>query len=77
MFNQHVRRTKAFWNLPCIHGLGCAGHGIIMIFVVPLAVDRGVDLGTAALMLTIILLGEHHQPVRDPRSCVNGGGPSW
>ena len=54
VFNQHVRRTKAFWNLPCIHGLGCAGHGIIMIFVVPLAVDRGVDLGTAALMLTII-----------------------
>ena len=54
VFNQHVRRTKAFWNLPCIHGLGCAGHGIIMIFVVPLAVDRGIDLGTAALMLTII-----------------------
>ena len=54
VFNQHVRRTKAFWNLPCIHGLGCAGHGIIMIYVVPLAVDRDISLGTAAFMLTII-----------------------
>ena len=55
VFNQHVRRTKAFWNLPCIHGLGCAGHGIIMLFVVPLAVeDRGISLGTAAFTLTII-----------------------
>ena len=55
VFNQHVRRTKAFWNLPCIHGLGCAGHGIIMLFVVPLAVDdRGISLGVAAFTLTII-----------------------
>ena len=55
VFNQHVRRTKAFWNLPCIHGLGCAGHGIIMLFLVPLAVDdRGISLGTAAFTLTII-----------------------
>ena len=27
VFNQHMRGTKAFWNLPIIHGLGCAGHG--------------------------------------------------
>ena len=30
VFNQHTRRTKAFWNLPIIHALGCAGHGIIL-----------------------------------------------
>ena len=55
VFNQHVRRTKAFWNLPCIHALGCAGHGIIMLYIVPLAVqDRDIGLGTAAFTLTII-----------------------
>ena len=56
VFNQHTRRTKAFWNLPSIHFLGCAGHGIIMIFVVPLAVSRGLDLSTAAWVLGIISL---------------------
>ena len=56
VFNQHIRRTKAFWNLPAIHALGCMGHGIVLVFIVPLAVSRGVDLATAAWMLGIISL---------------------
>ena len=35
VFTQHMRRTRAFWDLPLIHGLGCAGHGIVLIYVVP------------------------------------------
>ena len=56
VFHSHVRRTKAFWNLPAIHGLGCAGHGIVMVFAVPLAVQRGVPLTEAAWILGIISL---------------------
>jgi MFS family permease len=56
VFNQHVRRTRAFWNLPAIHGLGCAGHGIILIFAIPFAVEEGIGLTQAALILTIISL---------------------
>ena len=56
VFNQHMRRTRAFWNLPIIHALGCAGHGIVLIYVVPLAVDQGISLATAAVILTIIML---------------------
>ncbi len=54
VFNQHVRRTRAFWNLPTIHGLGCAGHGIVLIFSIPIANDRGVSLVAAAVILSII-----------------------
>ena len=25
VFNRHIRTTNEFWNLPFIHGLGCAG----------------------------------------------------
>ena len=56
VFNQHVRRTKAFWNLPTIHGLGCAGHGIVLVFVVPFALLQGLDFTQAALILTILSL---------------------
>ena len=56
VFNQHMRRTRAFWNLPIIHALGCAGHGIVLIYVVPLAVELGISLTTAAVTLTIIML---------------------
>ncbi len=57
-FNQHIRRTRPFWNLPLIHGLGCAGHGIILIYVAKYAIDSGVfhSLATAAIILTIISL---------------------
>ena len=54
VFNQHVRRTKAFWNLPAIHGLGCAGHGIVLLFVAPFAVMKGLSFTEAAIILSIL-----------------------
>ena len=51
-----MRRTRAFWNLPTIHALGCAGHGIVLIYAIPIAVDQGVGLVEAGLMITIISL---------------------
>ena len=56
VFNQNTRRTKAFWNLPLIHALGCAGHGIVLIYAIPLAVQQGLTLVEAAVIVTIISL---------------------
>jgi len=56
VFNQHTRRTRAFWNLPVIHALGCAGMGIVLIYVIPLAVEQGLSTTSAALTITIISL---------------------
>ena len=54
VFGQHMRRTRAFWNLPTIHGLGCAGHGIVIFFVIDFARDIGIGLTTATFILTCI-----------------------
>ena len=56
VFNQHQRRTKAFWNLPIIHALGCAGHGVILVYIIPIAVAQGISLTSGAVILTIISL---------------------
>ncbi len=58
VFNKNIRRTRPFWNLPLIHGLGCAGHGIILIYVAKYAIDAGVfsSLATAGIILSIISL---------------------
>ena len=56
VFNQHIRRTKAFWNLPTISALGRAGRGSVLLYVIPIAVDRGIDLISAGLLITIISL---------------------
>jgi MFS family permease len=54
VFTRHMRRTRAFWHLPLIHGLGCAGHGIILLYVVPLAVEQGLTLVSASVILSLI-----------------------
>jgi cyanate permease len=54
VFTRHMRRTRAFWYLPLIHGLGCAGHGIVLLYVVPLAVERGLTLVAASVILSLI-----------------------
>src|SRR5262245_51067672 len=54
VLTQHMRRTRAFWYLPLIHGLGCAGHGIVLLYAVPLAVERGLTLVAASVILSLI-----------------------
>ena len=54
VFGQHMRKTRAFWNLPTIHGLGCAGHGIVLIFVIDYARELGIGVTQGAFILTCI-----------------------
>lgn len=56
LFLQHARRTKAFWNLPFIHYLGCVGHSIVIWHVVFFATTQGVSLASAAWIVTIYTL---------------------
>lgn len=46
-FLHRAQRTPAFWNLIGIHYWGCAGHAIILVYLVAMAVDRGVSLSAA------------------------------
>ena len=48
VFLRQAQRTPVFWNLIGIHYWGCAGHAIIMIFLVAMAEDRGVSPAAAA-----------------------------
>ena len=53
VFLQHARRTRAFWNLPFIHFLGCMGHAIVIWHVVFFATEQGLSLASAAWIVTI------------------------
>ena len=48
VFLQHAQRTGAFWNLIGIHFWGCAGHSIIIAFLVAIAEEKGISKGAAA-----------------------------
>ena len=56
VFFQQVQRTGAFWNLATIHGLGCAGHNIILILLVAIAIDDGISKGIAATVYLVLTL---------------------
>ncbi len=57
VFFKQVQRTGAFWNLAVIHGLGCAGHNVILILLVAIAKEDGISGGMAAIVyLTLTLV---------------------
>jgi len=48
VFLKQAQRTSAFWNLIGIHFWGCAGHAIILVYLVAMAEDEGLSTGLAA-----------------------------
>ena len=48
VFLRSAQRTHAFWNLIGIHYWGCAGHAIIMVYLVAMAEESGVSPSLAA-----------------------------
>ena len=48
VFQKQAQKTGAFWNLIGIHFWGCAGHAIILVYLVAMAEDEGVSKGLAA-----------------------------
>ena len=47
-FLRHAQKTGAFWNLIGIHFWGCAGHSIILLYLVAIAEEQGLSTGLAA-----------------------------
>ena len=50
-----MQGTSAFWKLVAIHFLGCTGHAIVIIYVIPIAIGAGVDPLAAAGILTTLV----------------------
>ena len=48
VFFKQAQRTLAFWNLIGIHFWGCAGHAIVLVYLVAIAEAEGVSQGLAA-----------------------------
>jgi cyanate permease len=74
VFTHHMRRTRAFWHLPLIHGLGCAGHGIVLIYVIPLAVEHGLTLVAASVILSLISVASIGSRLLTPIMAERAGG---
>lgn len=53
-FRTSMQSTSAFWKLVSVHYLGCLGHSIVIIYVIPIAVAAGVDLVAAAGILSTL-----------------------
>ncbi len=48
VFFKQAQRSLAFWNLIGIHFWGCAGHAIVLVYLVAIAEAEGVSAGLAA-----------------------------
>ena len=54
LFVKFMRHTRAYWNLSSIHFLGCVGHAVILVYIVPIAMEEGVSIVVAAGLITVL-----------------------
>lgn len=54
-FLSSMQGTNAFWQLVAVHFLGCVGHAIVIIYIIPIAVVAGVDVVSAAGILSVLM----------------------
>ena len=57
VFLKQAQSTPSFWNLIGIHFWGCAGHNIILLFLIAMAEDTGLSRGLAVsiyITLTVV-----------------------
>ena len=54
VFSKQAQRTLAFWNLIGIHFWGCAGHAIVLIYLVAIAEAEGISPGLAAAVFVTL-----------------------
>ena len=55
-FRTSMQSTTTFWKLVVIHFLGCVGHAIVIIYIIPIAVLAGMDEVAAAGVLSALAL---------------------
>ena len=56
-FRSTMQSTTTFWKLVFIHFLGCVGHAIVIIYIIPIAVLAGMDeLAAAGVLSTLALV---------------------
>jgi MFS family permease len=53
-FVDYMKKTVAYYNMSSIHFLGCVGHAIILVYLIPLAVQEGIALVEAATILAVM-----------------------
>ena len=73
-FLKHAKKTSAFWNLVGIHFWGCAGHNVILIFLVAMVVDptrgglsQGTGVGVYIVMTAVSTITRFAVPVVSDR----------
>ena len=53
-FSGHMKKTTAYYNMSSIHFLGCIGHAVILVWIIPMATDGGLSLVTASFIVTVM-----------------------
>ncbi len=53
-FRVSMQSTSAFWKLVTVHFLGCTGHAIVIIYIIPIAMAEGIDAVPAAGILSTL-----------------------
>ena len=35
-YSNYIKNTSSYWNMSAIHFLGCVGHAVILVYIIPI-----------------------------------------
>ena len=53
-YSSYIRNTAPYWNMSAIHFLGCVGHAVILVYIIPICLNKDISLSMAALVFTVV-----------------------
>lgn len=54
VFAGYMKKTTAYYNMSSIHFLGCVGHAIILVYLIPIAIQEGISIMEASAIITVM-----------------------
>ncbi|MBM04345.1 MAG: hypothetical protein CL766_06130 [Chloroflexi bacterium] len=53
-YSSYIRNTAPYWNMSAIHFLGCVGHAVILVYIIPICLNKDISLTEAAFIFTVV-----------------------
>ncbi len=72
-FHRHMKKTAAYWNMSSIHFLGCVGHAVILIWIIPFATTKGLTVLEASLISSLMAMISVSTRLATPMLCERFG----
>ena len=53
-YSNYIKNTSSYWNMSAIHFLGCVGHAVILVYIIPICLIKDITLAESAFIFSVV-----------------------